>query len=211
MKSRQSRFIARAVCGVAALACLLVGGAALAQQQLPSQAPSIKDPKSGTRQQQDREATLRSAEVDAALDKARERRVEIDIEQIKQDYRRIQVLRNEVAHIAIAGGPFNYKAIAERAESISKSAERLKTTLLPKAAEPKPPGQKSPAEFTQDEMKGALVRLCKLIDRFVENPSLKNPDVADARQVVQAGNDLLSILELSGNVRRSAEKLKSSH
>ncbi|HKP11178.1 MAG TPA: hypothetical protein VJZ91_03680 [Blastocatellia bacterium] len=208
MCSRQSRFVARAVCGAAAFACLLMGSAALAQR-IPAQAPTVKDPKAGTRQQQDREATLRSAEVDAALDKSRERRTEINITQIKQDYKRIQVLRNEVAHIALADGPFDYKAIAERAESINKSAERLKTSLLPKAAEPKPPRQKSDAEFNQAEMKGALVRLCKLIDRFVENPSLKNPDVANAQQTVQAGNDLLSIMELSGNVKRSAEKLKS--
>lgn len=207
MSNRQSRFTARAVC--VAVACLLIAGAARAQQ-LPSQAPVVKDPKAGTRQQQDREATLRSAEVDAALDKAKERRTEINIERIKQDYKRIQVLRNEVAHIAIAGGPFDYKAIAERAESINKSAERLKTNLLPKAAEAKPPGQKAAAEFNENEMRGALVRLCKLIDRFVENPSLKNPDVTDAQHVVRAGNDLLSILELSGHVRRSAEKLKSS-
>ena len=214
MSSRPSRFIARAICGAAAVACLLVGSAALAQP-IPSQAPTIKDPKARTREQQDREATLRSAEVDAARDKAREHRTQANIEQIKQDYKRIQVLRNEVAHIALADTPFDYKVIAERAESINKSAERLKTNLLPKAAEQKaaeqkPPGQKSAAEFNQGEMKGALVRLCKLIDRFVENPSLKNPDVANAQQTLQAGNDLLSIMELSINVKHSAEKLKPS-
>jgi len=186
-----------------------MGSAALAQQ-LPSQAPTVKDPKSGTRQQQDREATLRSAEVDAALDKARERRVEINVEQIKQDYKRIQILRNEMAHIALANSPFDYKAIAERADAINKSAERLKTSLLPKAAEPKSSASKSPVEFNQTEIRGALVRLCKMIDRFVENPSLKNPDVANAQQTVQAGRDLLTIMELSVNVKHSAEKLKSS-
>jgi hypothetical protein len=205
MSNRQSRFTAYAV---VAVACLLIHGAAQAQQ-VP-QPPIVKDPKAATREQQDREATLRSAEVDAALDKAKARRAEINLDRVKQDYKRIQVLRNEVAHIAIAGVPFDYKAIAERAESINKSAERLKSTLLPNAAESKPPGQKTAAEFNQTEMRSALVRLCKLIDRFVENPSLKNPDVTDAQQVVRAGNDLLSILELSGNVRRSAEKLKSS-
>ncbi|MFL6212773.1 MAG: hypothetical protein ACJ74J_02655 [Blastocatellia bacterium] len=209
MRSQPSQFIARALCGVAAVACLLMGSAALAQQ-IPSQAPTVKDPKSGTRQQQDREATLRSAEVDAAREKAKERRIEINVEQIKQDYKRIQILRNEMAHIALANSPFDYKAIVERAEAINKSAERLKTNLLPKAVEPKPPGQKSVVEFDQTGMKGALVRLCKMIDHFVENPSLKNPDLADAKQTVQAGQDLLAIMELSGNVKRSAEKLKSS-
>jgi hypothetical protein len=86
----------------------------------------------------------------------------------------------------------------------------LKTNLLPKVEEAKTGAPKGPAEFDQTGMKGALVRLCKMIDRFVENPSLKNPDLADAQQTVQAGRDLLTIMELSGNVKRSAEKLKSS-
>ncbi|MEN3332682.1 MAG: hypothetical protein V7641_2047 [Blastocatellia bacterium] len=209
MWSQLGRFAAQAICGLAAIATLLMQGAALAQQTLPS-APVVKDPKSQTRERQDREATLRSAEVGAALDKAKDRRMQIDIEQIKQDYKRIQILRNEMAHIVLANKPFDYKAISERAEAVGKSADRLKTHLLPKAAEPKQTSQKTQVEFNSGEMKSALVRLCKLIDHFVENPMLKNPDLTNAQQAQQAGNDLLSIIELSGNVRKSAEKLKVS-
>lgn len=209
MRSQQYRFVAQAICSLAAIAILLMQSAALAQQSLPS-APVVKDPKSQTRERQDREATLRSAEVGAALDKAKDRRMQIDIEQIKQDYKRIQILRNEMAHIVLDHKPFDYKAISERAEAVGKSADRLKTHLLPKAAEQKPTSQKNQVEFNQAEMKSALVRLCKLIDHFVENPMLKNPDVTNAQQAIQAGNDLLSIIELSSHVRRSAEKLKPS-
>jgi cytochrome c556 len=209
MRSQQSRFVAQAVCGLAALASLLMQSAALAYQ-IPSNAPIVKDPKSESRERQDREATLRSAEVGAALDKAKDRRMQVDIEQIKQDYKRIQTLRNEMAHIVLANKPFDYKVISERAEAVGKSADRLKTHLLPKAAEQKQTSQKNQAEFNQAEMKSALVRLCKLIDHFVENPTLKNPDLTNAQQAIQAGNDLLSIIALSSNVRRSAEKLKMS-
>src|SRR5436853_976318 len=205
MWSQQCRFVAPAICGLVAIAALLMQSAALAYQ-----APIVKDPKAESRDRQDREATLRSAEVQAALDKAKDRRMQVDIEQIKQDYKRIQILRNEMEHIVLANQPFDYKVISERAEAVGKSADRLKTHLLPKAAEPKPTGQKNQVEFNQAEMKSALVRLCKLIDHFVENPMLKNPDVTNAQQAVQAGNDLLSIIELSSNVRRSAEKLKPS-
>lgn len=209
MKSRPSRRLARAIGGAAVMALLLMADVAVRCQSLPN-APIVKDPKSESRQRQDREATLRSAEVGAALDKDKERHMEIDIEKIKQDYKRIQVLRNEVAHIALANQAFDYKAISERAEAVGKTADRLKTHLLPKASEQKPEAQKRAVEFNQNEMKGALVRLCKLIDRFVENPALKNPDVTDAQQALQAANDLLNIIELSGDVKRSAEKLKSS-
>jgi cytochrome c556 len=209
MRSQQYRFVAQVICGLAAMASLLMQSAALAQQSLPS-APVVKDPKSQTRERQDREATLRSAEVGAALDRAKDRRMQIDIEQIKQDYKRIQILRNEMAHIVLANKPFDYKAISERAEAVGKSADRLKMRLIPKTAEQKQTSQKSLVEFNQGEMKSALVRLCKLIDHFVENPMLKNPDVTNAQQAIEAGNDLLSIIELSSNVRRSAEKLKTS-
>lgn len=214
MRSLQSRAVAQTICGLAAVAALLMEGAALAQQSLPN-APVVKDPKSQTRERQDREATLRSAEVGAALDKAKEHRAEVDIEQIKQDYKRIQILRNEMAHIVLANQPFDYKLIAEKAEAVGKSADRLKTRLMPKAAEPKaaeakPTAQKNQMAFNQVEIKGALVRLCKLIDHFVENPALKNPDVTNAQHASQAEGDLLSIIELSSNVKRSAEKLKSS-
>lgn len=209
MKSQPSQWVARVVCGLTAVACSLMASAAFAQQT-PLQAPTIKDPKSVTRQQQDREATLRSAEVDAAREHAKEHHAEVNVEQIKQDYKRIQVLRNEMAHMVLANSPFDYKGIAERADAINKSAERLKTNLLPKVEEAKAGAAKSPAAFDQTEMKVALVRLCKMIDRFVENPSLKNPDLADVQQTLQAGRDLLTIMEMSGNVRRSAEKLKAS-
>jgi hypothetical protein len=219
MRSLQSRAVAQTICGLAAVAALMMEGVALAQQSLPS-APVVKDPKSQTRERQDREATLRSAEVGAALDKAKEHRVAIDIEQIKQDYKRIQILRNEMAHIVLANQPFDYKLIAEKAEAVGKSADRLKTRLMPKAAEPKaaepkapeakPTAQKNQLALNQVEIKGALVRLCKLIDHFVENPALKNPDVTNAQHATQAEGDLLSIIELSSNVKRSAEKLKSS-
>ena len=209
MKCQPSCFVARAICSTAVMALLLMANVALGSQSLPN-APTVKDPKSESRQRQDREATLRSAEVGATMDKAKQQHVEVDIEQIKQDYKRIQILRNEMARIVLGNQAFDYKAISDRAEAVGKSADRLKTHLLPKATEQKPAAQKRAVEFNQDEMKGALVRLCKLIDRFVENPTLKNPDVTDAQQALQAANDLLNIIELSGDVKRSAEKLKLS-
>jgi cell fate (sporulation/competence/biofilm development) regulator YmcA (YheA/YmcA/DUF963 family) len=207
MKSQPSHSVAQAICSPAVMALLLMANVAVGGQSLPN-APIVKDPKSESRQRQDREATLRSAEVGATMDKAKQRRAETDIEQIKQDYKRIQILRNEMAHIVLSNQAFDYKAISERAEAVGKSADRLKTHLLPKATEEKPAAQKRAVEFNQGEMKGALVRLCKLIDRFVENPMLKNPDVTDAQQALQAANDLLNIIELSGDVKRSAERLK---
>ncbi len=57
-------------------------------------------------------------------------------------------------------------------------------------------------------MKGALVKLCNLIFRFTENPILKKPGTTDVQQSARASADLLSIIELSDNVKKSAERLK---
>jgi len=51
------------------------------------------------------------------------------------------------------------------------------------------------------------VRLCLLIDSFVDNPVLYTPGRVDVEQSTKAGSDLLALVELSSNIRRSAEKL----
>ena len=47
--------------------------------------------------------------------------------------------------------------------------------------------QKQPAELSSEDMIGTLVRLCKTIDSFVENPALKNAVDADHLDKVKAG------------------------
>jgi len=66
-------------------------------------------------------------------------------------------------------------------------------------------------------MIGALVRLCKLIDSFTENPALKNIATIDSKDVAKtkenkdnADRDLLAIITLSGTVRKKSENLKLS-
>ena len=72
-------------------------------------------------------------------------------------------------------------------------------------------------ELKDDEIASALVRLCKLIDSFTENPALKNAATIDAKDVVKAkenkanaGRDLLAIIKLSNSLRKQSEKLKVS-
>jgi len=63
-------------------------------------------------------------------------------------------------------------------------------------------------------MIGALVRLCKLIDSFTENPALKNADMVDAKAIAKAkenkanaDRDLLSIIKLSAGLQKKAEQM----
>jgi len=63
-------------------------------------------------------------------------------------------------------------------------------------------------------MIGALVRLCKLIDSFTENPALKNADSVDAKEMAKAkenkanaDRDLLRIIKLSASLQKKAEQM----
>ena len=75
--------------------------------------------------------------------------------------------------------------------------------------------QDKPSDLTSDEMVGALVRLCKLIDSFTENPTLKNAATVDANDIekarenkAKADKDLLAIIKLSETIKKKAENLK---
>ena len=66
-------------------------------------------------------------------------------------------------------------------------------------------------------MIGDLVKLCKLIDSFTENPALKNAATVDSKEVdkakenkANADRDLLAIIKLSADLRKRSESLRTS-
>jgi hypothetical protein len=177
----------------------------LAQQ--PGPPPGPIDPKSASRQREVRETILRNAEVGAEVEKRDQRRIEAAIEQVKQDFKQIQIIRNEMVRDLLANKPLDYKSISDKAGEINKRADRLKAYLMPPAPDDKEKNQKSPSEFNNEEMKGALVQLCNRIAVFIENPVLKTPGINDVEQSAKAGGDLLSIIQLSSNIKRSADRL----
>ncbi|HKG21229.1 MAG TPA: hypothetical protein VKC34_04965, partial [Blastocatellia bacterium] len=93
------------------------------------------------------------------------------------------------------------------AGEINKRADRLKNYLLPPVPEGKDKNHQSQIEFDKDEMKDALVRLCNMIAVFIDNPAHKNPGTTDVAESTKIGGELLSIIELSANVKKSADKL----
>ena len=69
----------------------------------------------------------------------------------------------------------------------------------------------------REELIGALVRLCKLIDSFTENPALKNVATVDSKEIAKAkenkanaDRDLLAIIKLSGILQKNSESLRTS-
>lgn len=133
--------------------------------------------------------------------------VQAVIAQVKQDFERIQVARNGIVRAAASGNSLDYKFISEVTGEIKKRASRLEDNL----ALPEPEGDEtrrnSAVDLNEMQIKTALLTLCHRIESFVKSPVFDTPGVIDVKHSVKASDDLKSILELSGNIRKSAERL----
>jgi hypothetical protein len=198
-----------ACCLAAAISALIVTANAVQALQTP-RPPGDRDARREDRQRELREKRLQTLDMRQVLQQRDQARIDAAIKQIKDDFKQIQIIRNEMVHNLVANKSLDYKLILNEAAEINKRADRLKTFLMPPDAEANDKDTKDHVEFTNDEMKGALVQLCNRIANFIENPVLKSPGTVDVEQSTRAGGDLLVIIELSGNIKRSAEKLNKT-
>src|SRR5205085_1813515 len=212
MKSHTSRSVKNAVSRLTAVVflSLVAACAALAQAPAGAGAPDFKNPKGDTDAQTSREATIRSAEMKAAVTQLNQQRLAAVIEQTKQDFKRIQLVRNEMVDNLVAKKPLDYKLVSEQAAEINKRAGRLKSFLMRPAAEGEKKDEAKHVEYDGDALKGALVKLCNAIYSFTGNPMFKDPGVVDAQKAAKAGGDLMNIIELSDDIRRNADRLGKS-
>ena len=174
--------------------------------------PANNNPRIGETARQASESRLRSAEIEAKAEAENKKRIEAAITTMREDFTRIQVLRNDIARDLIAHKPLDYRLINERMAEINKRALRLNDYMMARAPETKEP--ESTPDLKSEEMIGALVKLCKIIDSFTENPSLKNASTVDAKEVekakenkVKADGDLLAIIKLSQSLQKSSDSL----
>jgi hypothetical protein len=175
--------------------------------------PAIINPKIDDRVRQTNEARLRSAELEAGEEAENQKHIQAAIANMKQDFARIQVLRNDIARSLVAHKALDYNLITEQTSEINKRAQRLNVYMLAHAPEEKE--ESKPPELKSEEMIDALVRLCKLIDSFTENPALKNAATIEAKEIekakedkARADRDLLAMMKLSESIQKKSESLK---
>jgi hypothetical protein len=200
--------------GMAAILIAFVCSIAVGQGAPPGAGPPPNiNPRGEDRSRPLAEGRLRSAELDAAMEGEKQKRVAAAIQFMKEDFTRIQVVRNDIARNLVARKPLDYKLITEQTEEIHKRASRLNLYLLAQPTE-----SKEETERKEEEMTSALVRLCKLIDSFTENPALKNAGTLDLKRVnnakedkAKADKDLLEIIKLSETIRKRSQELKEGH
>lgn len=151
--------------------------------------------------------------MDAIAESENEKHVKVAIGHMREDFTRIQVLRNDLARNLVAHKPLDYTLLSQQTGEINKRANDLNIYMLAHASENKE--QNNPVELKSEEMIGGLVKLCKLIDSFTENPALKHAGTVDVNAVdkvkeekARADNDLLAIIKLSETIRRKADSLR---
>ena len=176
------------------------------QQTIPT-APSVKDPFGEIRERQQREAQLRGAEIFGPARKGNPTDPEAGAKQMREDFMAILVMRNHVARHLLSEKPLDFKFIAEETVAINKRANRLRAYLTFESVQGQKKEESKALELGDNQMKGALVMMCKRIDSFTENPVFTLPEVVDAPQSAKAKSDLRDIILLSDGIVKLAERL----
>ena len=191
---------------------LLAAIPSFAQRSPGGPAPTIdKTNAIRARQQSEsrREWQLRSVgQPNAAKDS---RQIKALMEQTEEDFNRILTLHNEFARLLAATKPFDYHFVAEATAEIKKRATRLQSTLALEQLQTETRVVEKSDQIDDAHMKDALIRMCRQIRSFVTNPVIENPSMVDAQNLSNARRDLESVIQLSGHIKKEADKLQKKH
>ena len=175
-------------------------------QKVPTGGPPIDRTNTDRIRQQEmsnREWQLRNFGYEKNAPKDR-RQIEALMAQTEEDFNRILTLHNEIARAISSKDALNYRFVSEATAEIKKRASRVQSSLRLRLS-----AEDAPVKVTTDpEIKDSLIKLCKEIRAFVTNPTIESPNTVDAQQLIRAKRDLESFIQLSGLIKKDADKLK---
>ena len=132
------------------------------------------------------------------------RQVEALMAQTEEDFNRILTLHNEIARALTSKNDLNYQFVSDATAEINKRASRVQHSLALGVSDE----EASKLEKSKDEpIKDSLIILCNQIRSFVTNPSIENPNTINVEQMKKARLDLESLIQLSGRIKKDADKL----
>jgi len=129
------------------------------------------------------------------------------MDQVNEDFQRLLKLHNQIVRAITRDDPPDYQFISDATDEIKKRATRLQSTLglhKPETAETRREGQVMAGQPAKDD----LIALCRKIESFITNPIIETPGTVDAQQLERARRDLEDVVELSGAIKKRAEKQK---
>jgi hypothetical protein len=199
---------------VAATVLLAAPGPARAQGGEPKDSPQPRRPTFSSNPRapdpasiRERQSSMRSTELAAARKPRPPEQARLALAQIAEDYRRIQVVNNQMLSAALGSPALDYKNISEGTKEIGKRAARLKSSLVLPA--PEGPPRRWAYGHSRDaaQMRAALQKLDGLVMGFVMSPFFRNRDVLDAHAGAKASADLDEIIELTRLISEDAARL----
>jgi hypothetical protein len=131
-------------------------------------------------------------------------------EQVNEDFYRILILHNDMVHAIDDKSPLDYQFITNASGEINKRATRLQSMLVLGPADQPEPNRPHLADSAALSTKDDLIKLCRKIELFIQNPIIDTPGTIDAHQLVNARRDLQSVIELSSAIKKGAAKQKTS-
>lgn len=132
-----------------------------------------------------------------------DRQLKAVMAQTEEDFTRILTLHNQIARALSSRKDLDYHFVSEATAEIRKRATRIQSTLVLHPA----PDDAPIKEHSDAEMKDSLIKLCKEIRSFVTNPIIEKPNTVDAVELPRARHDLESVIQLSGIIKKDADKL----
>jgi hypothetical protein len=173
--------------------------------QGPGGPPPIDKTNTERRRQQDesrREYELRNFGTQPEAPKDR-RQIEALMAQTDEDFKRILTLHNEIVRAISSKDAVDYHFVSEATAEIKKRASRVQSTLVLGLKPEDVPVKVS----MEPEFKDSLIKLCKEIRAFITNPMIDNPNTVDAQSLMRAKHDLESFIQLSGLIKKDADRL----
>ncbi|MCM3873519.1 MAG: hypothetical protein ND895_22780 [Pyrinomonadaceae bacterium] len=157
----------------------------------------------------DRETQITLMERGARAAKGNSKREpQLLLNQINEDFARLQVVNNEMKQKNSADVVLDFKYVSDAAAEIKKRSSRLRTNLVfPESAKTDKREKSPPTEG----LKSQLVKLDRLIGNFVTNPVFTDPNVINAELAAKARGDLDEIIELSDTVKKHAANLNKTN
>ena len=130
------------------------------------------------------------------------------MEQVSEDFERILTLHNEIVRAIGANKSLSYQYISDAMGEIKKRSSRLQSSLKLQRPETTEENRAPAPGLEAMETKDELILICKQIESFIKNPIIETPGTVDAQQLENARRDLDNVVQLSGYIKKRADKQK---
>ena len=137
------------------------------------------------------------------------RRLEALMKETEEDFNRILTLHNEIVRALSSKNALDYKFVSDASAEIKKRATGVQSRFKLTPGEGYTPQKLE--EISDAQMNDALIKLCKQIRSFVTNPSIENSSTVDAQQFTKARHDLEDLIQLSGQIKKDADRINKKN